>query len=168
MLPCLHANADHTDSCGWEIRPHRHTSRTPGGVPTQRLHADERCGHGPTRPHRASGRRSSARVGVLRHFHSNTGADSHSCLDRASSSGASRRPRCCQVPDGGLVRSLRSASQSQHIEHVGTSCKNSDGQDRCRNEHGPHDVCEGVKGFGPAFPPLFVAAHADDTTRRTA
>lgn len=149
MLLSLHASTDRTDPRRWPVGSDRHVPRTPGCVPTQHLHADERRGHRPARPNRTSGRWSSARAGVLRHFHPSTGADSHPRLDGAPSSGAYRRPSCRHVPDGALVRSLRPASQAeggqQHVACVGACCVRRHSEHDHGDCRGPHDICEGVE-----------------------
>lgn len=109
---------------------------------------------------------------VVRRRHPRTGTDNRSRLDESSPSSASRLPRCRSVADGALVKSLRPASQAeggqQRVASVG-ACRVRRHSERNHSDGcGPHDVCEGVEGFGPAFPPLFVAAHGADNTRRAA
>lgn len=149
MLLSLHADTDRTDPRRWRVGAHRHTSWETGGIPPQHLHAAQRCRRDVARPHRVGGRRSCVGAGFARH--SRPLARLHVATDVASTVACctSLRPGRDQVPDGVLVRSLRSPSQKdgrqQGVSTVGARGAERHADGNPCHHRGPHDIGEEIK-----------------------
>ena len=156
MLLSLHADADRTDPRRGRIRADRHATRPSGGVPPQRLHADERHHRGPPGLRRSIDRRSGSRVGVSRCFGPIARSYRSADLDSTSLGGASLWPSCVHVPDHALVRTLRSSSQTergqQRLTGVGACCDVGDSKNRKGDHRGPHNIHEDVDGAAELEP----------------